>query len=154
MNNINDIEFDIDRNTPLYSIGVISDLLNVSVHTIRLYESEGLIIPFKKDSKHRLYSQNDLIRLKCIIESIREKKFSIAAIKMMYSLIPCWSIIKCSENEREECSAYNSNLMPCWTYKHQNNTCENITCNQCEVYLKHSNCDSIKESIKESTKLN
>jgi MerR family transcriptional regulator, heat shock protein HspR len=152
MHNLEVGPFEIDKNTPLYTIGIVAEMLDISVHTLRLYENEGLIIPYKKDSKHRLYSQNDIIRLKCIREGIREKKFSIAGIKTLYSMIPCWSIKQCSESDRENCGAYSCHSMPCWTYKHEDNLCELQACSQCRVYKDHARCDSIKTTIIKYTK--
>ncbi|MDE3059313.1 MAG: MerR family transcriptional regulator, partial [Bacteroidota bacterium] len=43
-----------------------AQLVGISVHTLRMYEIEGLIIPFKKDSGQRLYSDLDVERLKCL----------------------------------------------------------------------------------------
>jgi hypothetical protein len=36
-------------NEPLFPIRTAAKLLNISVHTLRMYEKEGLIIPFKKN---------------------------------------------------------------------------------------------------------
>jgi MerR family transcriptional regulator, heat shock protein HspR len=143
---------EIDNYTPVYSIGVMAKLLDISVQTIRMYEHEALLIPFKKDSKHRLYSKNDFERLQCIRDAIIQHKFSIAAIKTIYSMVPCWSIKKCSNEERLNCEAYNGFLQPCWAYKHDNNICSLQNCVQCEVYTNHSNCGSIKTTIKNLTK--
>lgn len=143
----------IDDDAPVYSIGVIAELLNISVQLLRLYETEGLIIPFKKDSKHRLYSQNDFIRLQCIRDSITNKKFSISSIKTLYSMIPCWAIKKCSEAEQKVCPAYQNSMEPCWTIKHEDNICSNEDCRVCDVYKKHNRCEHIKESIKQQIKL-
>lgn len=142
---------DIDDNSPLFSIGVVADLLQISVPTVRLYEAEGLIIPFKKGSKHRLYSQNDIQRLKCIREAITNKGYSIAGIKALYSMIPCWSIKDCSIEERNDCQAFKEFSNPCWSYKHKDNICELQNCVFCEVYSSHYQCISIKETIKQKT---
>ena len=48
---------------PLYPIGTAARMLNVSVHTLRLYEREGLILPHRKDTGHRLYSNADIERV-------------------------------------------------------------------------------------------
>ncbi|MDP2207725.1 MAG: MerR family DNA-binding transcriptional regulator, partial [Bacteroidota bacterium] len=37
-------------NEPVYSIGTAADLVGLSVQMLRLYEAEGLILPFKKSS--------------------------------------------------------------------------------------------------------
>ncbi len=79
---------DISKKEPIYSISTAAKLLGISVPTLRVYEKEGLIIPFKKESNQRLYSQADLERVECIRNGINEKKISVNGIKAMYSLIP------------------------------------------------------------------
>ena len=149
---MNDITLDFDIDAPLYSISVVAEMLEISVHSLRAYEAAGLIIPHKKDTKHRLYSHNDVLRLKCIRDSIVNKKFSIAAIKTLYSMIPCWSVKNCSVEERNGCEAYEGYLNPCWTYKHKNNICELQKCNTCEVYKNHTHCETIKQTIRTYTR--
>lgn len=134
-------------NTPVYSIGSASRLLNLSVHTLRMYERENLIIPYKSKNSHRLYSESDIERLRCIQDAIKNWKLSIPAIKMIYSMIPCWSIIKCSEQDRKNCSAYNSHSSPCWSFKHKNNICEKLNCRNCIVYNEFTTCEKIKSGI-------
>ncbi|MCL5992014.1 MAG: MerR family transcriptional regulator [Bacteroidetes bacterium] len=138
----------INEDTPLYSISSAARMLGVSVHTLRMYEHEGLIMPYKKESSHRLYSEIDIERLKCIRHAITEKKFSIPAIKTIYSLIPCWDIVQCSNDDREKCESYNGHGEPCWTYKHIDNCCSGRVCRSCDVYKHYANCDRIKDAIK------
>lgn len=139
----------INKTEPIYPIGVVSRLLGISVHTLRMYEREGLIITSRgTNQKNRLYSATDLERMQCIRDAITKKKFSIPAIKAMLSLIPCWEIVQCSENERLNCPAYNSVGNPCWSYEHKNNVCETRNCRECPVYTNFTNCDDIKEFLK------
>ena len=145
------LEIKIDRQTPAFTIGTVSRMLDISVHTLRMYEREGLIIPTKKDSNHRLYSQSDIDRLNCIRKAISEMKYSIPSIKTLYSMIPCWTIVNCSESEKKICPAYNGHTEPCWTYKHKGNICEELKCQVCEVYTNYSNCEQIKNGIKQFT---
>ena len=137
-----------DHDEPLYTIGTVAEILNVSVQTLRAYERERLIIPFKKASHHRLYSMNDIERLRCIRRSITERKFSIPALKNMYALIPCWDIKPCTVKEQEECEAYNSSLQPCWSFTQKVDGCNNQDCRTCNVYKNFINCEQIKNSIK------
>jgi len=141
------METKVNYDTPLYSISVAAKILGISVHTLRMYEKEGLIIPFKKKSSHRLYSQYDIDRLICIRKAINESKISINGIKTVYSFIPCWEIIGCGEIDRDNCNAYTKNSSPCWSYKHINNPCSSIECRNCKVYRNFSECNSIKSSI-------
>lgn len=102
------------NHTPLYSIVTVSRMLGVSVHTLRIYEREGLIIPHKTDGNHRLYSQADVDRLNCIRRAILEEKISIAGIRRIQALIPCWDIKQCSDGDRRNCKAFRSHERGCW----------------------------------------
>ena len=44
---------------PLYTLGIASQLSEIPAHSIRQYIDEGLIIPFKLESKRHLFSQQD-----------------------------------------------------------------------------------------------
>ena len=133
---------------PLYSIGKTARLLNISVHTLRMYERERLIVPFKKSTSHRLYSRSDIEKINCIRSAINERKLSIAGIRLIYSLIPCWDIKKCSVKERDNCPAYTLNSEPCWSYKHSGNVCAESICRECTVYNEYTDCHKVKESIR------
>lgn len=146
----------VDKNinnddTPLFSISSAARILGISVHTLRMYEKEGLILSYKKESNQRLFSEHDIERIRCIRSAIKDKKFSIQAIKTIYSMIPCWDIVKCSEEDRNNCPAYNEDYMPCWTYKHTDNRCARLNCRACHVYTDYYKCEDIKESIKKAS---
>lgn len=147
------MNFEIENNDPVYPISTAAKLLNISVHTLRMYEKENLIIPFKKTSSHRLYSQNDLERLRCIRRAINESKISINGIKTIYAMMPCWEYINCSMEERENCPAYTSHSEPCWAVKGKGTICENKDCRNCDVYNKFSECQNIKNFIKNLTRV-
>lgn len=132
---------------PKYTISNAAQLVGISVHTLRMYERQGLIIPYKKKSNQRLYSENDLHRIKCIRQTINEQKITIEGIRRFLSLIPCWGIKKCSNTERENCEAYATSTKPCWLHKHRNNICEINNCRECEVYNEIVDCNSIKEKL-------
>lgn len=134
--------------TPLFAISTAAELLGISVHTLRMYEREGLIVPFKKDSNQRRYSRADIERIECVRRAINEEKISIEGIKRLLSLIPCWKIMKCSKKEKENCDAFKKMEKPCWAYKLENNICASMNCTECEVYNSFVKCSSIKDFIK------
>jgi len=136
---------------PIYPIRTAAKLLNISIHTLRMYEREGLIVPFKRESNQRLYSKEDIHRIKCIRNEISTSKISINGIKTIYAMIPCWDIVKCSENERKNCLSYNGSDSPCWTYDHSQNACGKKNCRDCPVYSEYSKCSNVKELIKSYT---
>lgn len=134
---------------PLYSIGTAARMLGVSVHTLRMYEREGLVIPFKKESHQRLFSDADIERLRHTRHAITHEKISIEGIKHMHSLIPCWTLLRCSEDDRRVCPAYNGFQGPCWLNRHADTTCEDRSCRDCAVYREFFTGASIKEKLKE-----
>ena len=142
------MENNINTETPLYPIRTAAQILGISIPTLRMYEKEGLILPHKTDGNQRIYSEDDLERLRCIRRAINESKISINGIKTMYSLIPCWEVVKCSEEDRKVCDAFKDHNQACWTYDHPSTICENKDCKECEVYTKYSQCGSIKDLIK------
>jgi MerR family transcriptional regulator, heat shock protein HspR len=142
-----------NTDVPMYSIGTVARMLSISVFTLRMYEREGLMISHKAESTHRLYSQSDIERLKCIRHAINEEKISIAGIRKIYSMIPCWDIVQCSPTHRKKCPAYAGHAQPCWTYDHKRNACASLDCRLCEVYKLSSDCDKIKSSITNLTRV-
>jgi len=135
--------------TPLYSIGTAARMLGVSVHTLRMYERSGLILPYKNDSHQRLYSDRDIDRLRCVRNAINVEKISIEGIRRVLSLIPCWAIVRCSEQDKATCAAYNGHSEPCWGLKRKGAFCTTRDCRTCEVYIAFGDCKSIKDRLKQ-----
>ena len=69
-----------------YRIGDIARKANVTVRTVRYYESLSLIKPsFRSQGGQRYYSEKDLVYLKRIIE-LKELDFSLDEIKKIINL--------------------------------------------------------------------
>jgi MerR family transcriptional regulator/heat shock protein HspR len=136
-----------DSDTPLYSIGTAARMLNVSVQTLRMYESEGLLAPFKTAGNQRRYSNADIERIHCIRKAINDDKISIAGIKRIHAMMPCWDVMKCSAQEKAVCPAYKGHSGGCWTYTHTLTMCATKECRLCEVYKSASDCENIKAAI-------
>jgi MerR family transcriptional regulator, heat shock protein HspR len=136
---------ELDRT--LYTIGEAADVLGVSVPTIRMYEREGLIIPYRKRSKHRRFSQVDIERIRCIREMINADKVSIAGIRRLLSLIPCWKIKNCPDEARTTCGAFVQHAAPCWTASGKSWECRSAECRVCSVYTDIANCQTLKQTI-------
>lgn len=54
------------ENKPILTISVAASLLKLHPRTIMLYEEAGFIIPFRTNTKRRLFSVNDLNKLQFI----------------------------------------------------------------------------------------
>ena len=142
------MHYETNKNEPIYPIRTAAKILNISVHTLRMYEKENLIIPFQKSSSHRLYSQSDIDRINCIRSSINESKISINGIKTIYSMMPCWMVLNCSKEDRRRCNAFLMHSEPCWAVKSEGTICASKNCRICSVYKDFGECGSIKNFIR------
>lgn len=139
-----------DQERPVYTISVAADLVGVSVHTLRMYETEGLLLPERTASKQRLYSQMDIERLRCIRLAIEERGLNLAGIKAILSMIPCWELKGCSPEDQQACDAFTEIKEPCWAVKRMGPFCRELDCRNCEVYRRASTCHNMKEFLKEN----
>ena len=101
-----------------------------------MYEREGLVIPSRRESGHRAYTEDQLERIRCYRQTMARDKITIAHLKRLLSLIPCWEINNCPESSKATCKAYPSREAPCWavTNKSWQELCGK--CLECEVYKK------------------
>ena len=130
---------EVKSNMPLYTIGVVSELLGTTNQTLRIYEKHGLINPTRKN-KNRFYSENDIKWLFCLRELIHNKKISIEGIKKLLNYAPCWEIKNCTEKNKNQCMAYKSRAKPCWEINQM--VCSKtsgIGCKECIVFLQKHN---------------
>ena len=135
----------------LFTIGEAADMLSVSVPTLRMYEHEGLVIPLRRRSKHRRFSESDIERIRCMRGMINTDKISIAGIKRLLSLIPCWKIKNCPEDVRTSCKAFQQHSAPCWMVSEKTWECKNAECRVCPVYTNVASCSSLKQTIVDFT---
>ncbi len=133
---------------PVYTIGVAAGRVGISDHSLRQYENEGLIIPYKTPTGRRLYSDLELEKVRCIKDMIQEQGLNFAGIRRLMALIPCWKLKKCPESDRGACLAFKSRTGPCWASKEK---CGHPlpSCRDCEVYRSFVHCDDILPLIYE-----
>ncbi|MDQ7786934.1 MAG: MerR family transcriptional regulator [Thermodesulfovibrionales bacterium] len=123
---------------PLYTIGVVSELVGTTNQTLRIYEKHGLLKPARKN-KNRLYSVNDIRWILCIREMIHNRKLSIEGIKKLLEYAPCWELMNCPEKERNECAAFVDRTKACWELNRRFCTQNGSkTCETCIVYQSKS----------------
>ena len=120
---------------PLYTIGIVAELLGTTNQTLRLYEKHGLIKPTRKN-KNRFFSENDIKWLLCIRDLIHIKKVSIEGIKKLLNYAPCWEITGCPDEKKSNCLAYRDKMKACWELNRA--ICSSKTensCKECVVFL-------------------
>jgi MerR family transcriptional regulator/heat shock protein HspR len=131
---------------PIYTPGVAAKKLGISTHTLRLYEAEGLIIPFRTDTGRRLYSDLDLEKVKNIREMIQVHGHNFEGIRRLIALAPCWKIRGCDKELWLKCSNNETRKRPCWA---STSKCHNpeVPCRECQVYQKIITLDDINDFI-------
>lgn len=75
----------IRRNMPLFPIGIVMKLTELSARQIRYYEEHNLIRPARTSGNQRLFSFNDV---DCLLEikSLIERGVNISGIKEVFEL--------------------------------------------------------------------
>lgn len=74
-----------DKKQPLFMISVVSRMLDVHPQTLRLYEREGLITPYRT-KRSRLYSQEDVEKLAMILRLTRELGVNRSGVEIILRL--------------------------------------------------------------------
>ena len=136
-------------NLPVYTLGIASQLSGIPTYSIRQYIDEGLLIPYKLESRRHLFSNNDVKRLKLIRTLIREKGLNFAGVRSQLAMIPCWSIRQCADDIRNSCGAYIENFNPCWLASDKGSVCKNENCRDCDVYLSMDRESGLKSLIRD-----
>ena len=129
-----------DVTDPVISIGVLADRIGLSVSAVRKYEREGLIIAYRTDSGHRLFSHEDISRVRNIQHMIQQLGLNVEGIRRMQALLPCWDLLPCDGQTRRHCPAYEDNTQPCWMIKGMDCAPQGNECRQCAVYRFGSLC--------------
>jgi len=77
---------DPDPQQGVYMISVAAELAGMHPQTLRIYETRGLITPKRSPGKTRLYSQEDVERLRRIQELTSELGMNLAGVEKVFEL--------------------------------------------------------------------
>jgi MerR family transcriptional regulator, heat shock protein HspR len=75
-----------DRSRGVYMISVAAELAGMHPQTLRIYESRGLITPKRSPKNTRLYSHDDVERLRRIQELTGELGMNLAGVERVFEL--------------------------------------------------------------------
>jgi MerR family transcriptional regulator/heat shock protein HspR len=76
----------LDPRRGVYMISVAAELAGMHPQTLRIYEARGLITPSRSAGKTRLYSQDDVERLRRIQELTSELGMNLAGVERVFEL--------------------------------------------------------------------
>src|SRR5690242_13512887 len=77
---------EMDPRRGVYMISVAAELAGMHPQTLRIYESRGLIQPKRSPKNTRLYSQEDVDRLRRIQELTSELGMNLAGVEKVFEL--------------------------------------------------------------------
>ena len=129
-----------ETDDPVISIGVLARKVGLSVSAVRKYENEGLVIAHRTTSGHRLFSHEDIDRVRNIQHMLQDLGLNVAGIRRMQALLPCWDLLPCDPETRKNCPAYKDNTQPCWTIRGLDCAPQGNECRRCPVYRFGSLC--------------
>jgi MerR family transcriptional regulator/heat shock protein HspR len=70
----------------LYMISVVADMFKIHPQTLRAYEREGLLRPARTDGNTRLYSEEDLERIKLILRLTKDLGVNLAGVEVVLNM--------------------------------------------------------------------
>lgn len=138
---------EIGKYEPVFTIGTVAQKLRVAVQTLRLYEQEGLVLPYKTPGGQRRYSLHDLERLLCIREMLTVYGLNLQGIRKLYALIPCWEYRGGLDADCRRCPVYHQVTGPCWSVPDVGAKCRQQNCRDCLVYRLPIHCHTLKPII-------
>lgn len=78
---------EIKPDEPVYVISVAARIVGLHEQTLRMYEKRGLVVPKRTARNTRLYSLNDLKKLKLIKVLTQEKGVNLAGVRLILERI-------------------------------------------------------------------
>jgi MerR family transcriptional regulator, heat shock protein HspR len=75
-----------DRNRGVYMISVAAELAGMHPQTLRIYETRGLITPKRSPKNTRLYSEDDVERLRRIQALTGDLGMNLAGVEKVFEL--------------------------------------------------------------------
>ncbi len=76
-----------ERKRPVYMIGITAQITGMHPQTLRFYERLGLVNPSRSQGKTRLYSDEDIERLKKIQHLTQEMGINLAGVEVVLNLL-------------------------------------------------------------------
>lgn len=92
---------EIRRNMPLFSIGIVMQLTDLTARQIRYYEEHELISPARTEGNKRLFSLNDIDKL-LEIKDLIDQGVNMAGIKQIFNVKQQTAISAAEKNQAEK----------------------------------------------------
>ena len=77
----------IHADKPVFTLSVAADLLGMHPRTLRIYEEERLVVPYRTDTQRRRYSQNDIRRFQFIQHLTQQLHVNLAGVRIILEML-------------------------------------------------------------------
>jgi len=91
---------------PKYVISIASKIVGIETHTLRYYESLGLVQPYRSEGNIRYYSESDIERLRHVKSLMNDLGINLAGVEVVMRMAEKMTEMQCliqeleSDNER------------------------------------------------------
>ncbi|HEU5287925.1 MAG TPA: MerR family transcriptional regulator, partial [Candidatus Limnocylindria bacterium] len=92
-------------NRPVYVISIAASLAGCHPRTLRIYEEEGLLEPVRTQTNIRLYSDDDLQRVRVIRYLTQRRGVNLAGVKMLLQFHDIADLLEELARQIEDASA-------------------------------------------------
>lgn len=75
-----------DKGKPLYTIGVVAEMLKLHPQTLRLYERRGLTKPTRTVGQTRMYSAEDVEEIARVVRLTRDLGVNLAGVEIILKM--------------------------------------------------------------------
>lgn len=75
-----------DPSKPLYTIGVVAEMLNVHPQTLRFYERKNLVRPSRTVGRTRMYSAEDVEEIARVLRLTRDLGVNLAGVEVILKM--------------------------------------------------------------------
>ena len=79
-------EVSISINRPIFHISAVAKMTGIHQQTLRSYEKQGIIRPARSDGNTRLYSVNEIERLRQVLNLVNELGVNLAGAEVILKL--------------------------------------------------------------------
>src|SRR4028119_1582670 len=79
--------YERDTQTPVYHISIVAQMVEVHPQTLRMYERLGLISPQRTRNNIRLYSDDDVERVRHIQHLTQDLGVNLAGVEVVFKLL-------------------------------------------------------------------
>lgn len=77
----------VNQEKPILTLSVAAEILGLHPRTLRIYEEQGLVVPFRTSTQRRRYSQNDVKKIRFIQFLTQNRRVNLEGVKIILYML-------------------------------------------------------------------